>query len=112
MGLSKAATRILQEMCDNEKRRDFYRAEIVQEGLVAYCGYRRISVRSINELLRCTAISEETDGPRMRRYTINDAGRSILRRPQLADELRAAIFGGVGSFTIIRDKLRRLPDEP
>lgn len=78
-------------------------ADIMVEGWKCYCGPEPIHRSTVNSLIRATAISPAYDGGPY--YVINDTGRAIARRPELADEVYAAIIGGKGAFTIIDDKL-------
>lgn len=73
------------------------------EGWKCYCGLTPIHRSTVNSLIRCTAISRAyDDGPY---FVINDTGRAIARRPELADEVYTAIIGGRGSFSIRDDRL-------
>ncbi len=79
---------------------------IVAEGLAVYIGTRRSSWRVINALLRCGALSDRSEtGDTFRRYVINESGRSIIRRPELAGELRDAYLRSDGPFMIQDDRI-------
>lgn len=114
--LSKGAMRVLAELRDLEVKANAQEngdaddwPEIACEGIECYLGHRRIHARTVRSLLECMAISDSAEGS-FHRYTINDTGRAILRRPALADEVMIALCCGQGAFTIDgNDKLVRMP---
>lgn len=96
--MKPGARRVLQELADDDD------CDLVTSGRLAYCGNRPTTLRVVNELLGCMAISiswKETETSIY--YAINDTGRSLLRRPELEGEIYAAIGGG--PFSIIDDKI-------
>lgn len=106
MMLSSGMREVLQMMADADPG-DYYNAEIVCDGLQCYIGSRSTSRRTVTALLRHLAISENRDG-KMARYTINETGRAILRRPEIISEIERALLTG-GSWTIRDDKIVHLP---
>lgn len=84
-------------------------SEIVCEGGICYLGYRRIAYKTVVALLDCTALSVSwRDDQGYTVYKINEVGRSITRRPELAFEVFAWIIGRKGSFTIENDRIKKL----
>jgi hypothetical protein len=96
--LGKSGTAALQSMSDDVD------VDIVQEGSQAYVGNRRTSGSVVKSLLRCMAIKKVEDDGKLARYRISDIGRSILRRPKLADEVYEAVLGRI-PFQIIDDQI-------
>jgi hypothetical protein len=89
---------------------DYSEAEIVCDGLTCYLGDRPISWRTVKALLEVVAISDRSiTGDSGRIFMINDVGRSITRRPELADEVAASLYTGQ-SVTIIDDRIVPLKD--
>ncbi len=87
--MTPGARRVLEELAADED------CDLAQEGRVVYCGTRQTTVRVVNELLEMLAISIlYRDGFKtaFTTYGINDIGRSLLRRPELEDELRKAVY--------------------
>jgi len=70
--------------------------EAVLEGGTAWVGYdHKTSPRTIHRLLRYMALSNVSDDDRgLQRYVINGTGRAYLQRPELADEVLAAVLAG------------------
>lgn len=81
----------------------------MQEGRYVYCGHRPTTVMVVNELLRLAAISilyRDGHPTRTTYYGINDIGRSLLRRPELEDELRKVFSAKKRrAFSVINDKI-------
>lgn len=79
---------------------DDYEPEIVRDGRSCYLGMQRFQSKTLDELLRYTAISsvgEEAKG--LERYVLNSTGRVIVARPALAGEAARALRAG-RPFTI------------
>lgn len=57
------------------------RGELVRDGACVYLDLDRLSVRTLNGLLRLCAISEDTPGGGIERYHINETGRALLLPP-------------------------------
>jgi hypothetical protein len=79
--------------------------DLVCEGGVCYFGSQQVKRKTVDELLRCTAISiswGEIGG--YVAFSINDTGRAIARRPDLEDEVCRALMRG-GAFSIRNDQL-------
>lgn len=98
--MTPGARRVLQDMIEDDE------CDLVVSGRLSYCGYRATTRRVVNELLGFMAISvswQETESSIY--YCVNDTGRAIIRRPDLANEVKAAVLGGKGAFTIKNDKI-------
>lgn len=95
--LTSAQTDILRLMVDTEE-------ELVAEGLVVWVGERRSSRGTLKALLRCCAIKDVSDVKGLQRFAANDAASAILRRPELADEIEAAVMRRL-TFTIRADQV-------
>ena len=97
--MTPAARRVLQKMADDEK------CDLVRDGFSAWCGSTQTTAAVINQLLRCMAISVSWKEGRATYYQINTTGRSILRRPELEQEVISLVFGQKGAFTIRDDRI-------
>ena len=96
--MTPGARRVLQELSNDED------CDLIQEGRLAYCGYRPTTPRIVYELLGCMAISISwKEGTNATYYHINDTGRALLRRPELEREIAVAL--GKGPFSIIDDQI-------
>lgn len=93
--------RCLHDMQVAEAEECFEDAEIVCEGIQCWLGDRQVSYRTVQALLRLLLVSESGDR-QVHRYTLNDCGRGVLRRPALAEEIAHALRAG-GAFTITPD---------
>lgn len=85
--------------------------DLVCEGGICYFGSERVQRSTVEELLRCTAISiswGEIGG--YVAFSINDTGRAIARRPDLEDDVCRALMRG-GSFSIRNDQLVDISNE-
>lgn len=102
MGLRKSAFELLRRMRDEEAAQNWEDAEIVRDGRVAYIGCDRVPRRDLDDLLDVMAVSQRSEPGSMERYAINGTGRGILKRPDLADEVAAAVREG-GAFSITED---------
>lgn len=91
----------LREMKEADEKENFDDAEIACDGLVCYIGARQISRRTVNALLKLTLIKADWSGG-IERYVITETARHVLERPELEDELCAAILNGK-NFTIADD---------
>lgn len=96
--MTPSARRILQDM---ERGSD-----LIREGIIAYCGERRVASRAVSELVWSSAIREvfPSDGP-ARYYELSDMGRRYLRRPELEQEYYDWITSLRGPFTIKDDRI-------
>ncbi len=80
--------------------------DLVCEGGVCWFGAERVRRSTVDHLIRCVAVADVSDeGKGLERYAINCTGRAIARRPELEDEVVAALSKGRGSFTIVDDHL-------
>lgn len=115
--LTSRQMEILKIMFDAEKVEDaettdptevYTRTEIVCDRLSCYLGDIPISWRTIRALLNVVAISDRSiSGDTGRIFRLNDIGRSITRRPELADEVQVSLFQGA-SVTVKDDRLVKL----
>ena len=97
---------VLEDMRTAEQKETYDDAEIVCDGSECWVGLRRISRRTVDGLLRLAAISpEKFDKSSV--YVLNDTGRALLKRPELATELRLALYQG-RSFTIENEHIKYL----
>lgn len=97
--MTPGATKVLQDMAADDN------CDLVREGIAAWCGPRQTTARIVNELLGCVAISVLwKEGPATY-YRINETGMSMLRRPELENEVKRALYSGNGAFTIRDDRL-------
>lgn len=88
---------------------DGYEPELVRDGRQCWLGLERVPGRIIEEGLSYCAISlTSSDGAE--RYAISDIGQSILRRPELAEEVKSALMTGTGSFTVRGDRIVPVDD--
>lgn len=97
--MTPAAVRILKDMIEDEN------CDLVQEGRRAFCGNRQTMVAVINELLRGMAISLEYESDGYRVFSLNETGRAIYRRPELADEIFDHVMNHKGPFQIVGGKI-------
>lgn len=100
--MTPGARRALFELASDEN------CDLVQDGLSVWCGERRSTPRVVLELLRLTAISVSWKEGRATYYHLNDTGRSLLRRPELEEEIAAAYANRSGPFSIVNDRLKPL----
>ncbi len=96
----------LQDLDQAEREDRLEDAEIVCDGIECWLGLRRVSYRTVKSLLRLTALSFSDLGGGQH-YTLNETGRELLKRPELAHDVRLAIFRGK-PFMIVGGKVRRL----
>lgn len=92
--MTPAARKILQDMVGG--------ADLIRDGISAYCGDRAVASRTVTALVWSSAIHEvaPSDGPGARYYEITDMGRRYLRRPELEQEYYEWVSLRRGSFTI------------
>lgn len=96
--MTPGARRVLQAMADDDE------VDLVQSGRLVYCGNKQTNHAVLKQLLNCMAISvtwQETETSIY--YGINATGRSLLRRPELENEIAAYL--GKGPFSVIDDKI-------
>jgi hypothetical protein len=105
-----AYKQILHEMARAEAADELDDAELVCEGLLCFLGERRVSLRSVKKLLQLVAIREDSYSESVHRYTLNDVGRALVRRPELEGEVREALLRGV-NFTVKDDRLVELRED-
>jgi hypothetical protein len=82
-------------------------ADLVRDGIHAYCGSRCVASRTVSALAWSAAIREvaPSNGPGARYYTITEMGRRYLRRPELEQEYHEWVRLRRGSFTIQDDRI-------
>lgn len=81
--------------------------EIVCEGVQCWIGTRQTSWGLVRGLLRLLALKDVSDTKGLQRFTINDTGRAILRRPELENEITYHILKGK-PFTVVNDHIKAL----
>jgi hypothetical protein len=103
--------RVLRGMRDAEVADELDEADIMCDGGQCWRGDDRTSRDTVNRLLGLLLISECSWGGGSEHFTLNDSGRAVLRRPELADELKAAVLEG-RAFTIDADDRIQLLANP
>jgi hypothetical protein len=94
---------VLRKMADEEE-------EMICERNECWVGDHRTTLGICRKLLRIMAIKEVSDTKDgLQRYAINETGHSILRRPELGNEIFYAVFNG-RSFTVREDRIVPLAD--
>lgn len=78
--------------------------EIVAEGIACFVGEERTTWGVVRQLLHCLALSDVSDTKGIKRFVVSSSGEAILRRPDLATEIAAAVLGGI-NFTIRDDRV-------
>jgi len=78
--------------------------DLVREGRAVWLGCERLANRTLDSLIMHVAVSETDGSDLVKRYEVNSTGRAIARRPELADEVLAAIMGRK-AFTIREDRV-------
>lgn len=115
MWLTKACGEVLSEMVTAEARDDLDAAELVCEGAWCWLGERRVHRMTERRLLQIMALRDCTDDPqqKVRRYTINEMGRAVLRRPAVIQDLVRVLIVG-GAWKLNGDQIEMLdgPVEP
>jgi hypothetical protein len=99
--MTPGARRVLEELAADEE------CDLIQEGNVVYCGLRQTTSRVVNELLGMMAIEIlYRDGFRtpITNFGISHIGHSLLRRPELEQELYIALLKRK-PITIINDRI-------
>lgn len=107
--ITRRELEVLRTMAAAEAEGRFEEAEIVTAGRECWLDVELISQKTVIGLLRCMAVSVDSSGGATERYTINAAGRSIARRPELAVEIQNAVLIG-RPFEIEDDHVRFLPE--
>ncbi len=97
--LTPAMLRLLKKMAINSPAEDDGDNEVICEGGICYIGTRRIQRATVDGLLRLCLIAQFDYGAGAEYFCINQTGRSVLRRPELTEELRSALIRGK-PFTI------------
>lgn len=99
---STALLKLLTTM--NGPLEDGYESEVVREGRQCWLGSRRISSRILDEAIICSAVDDISDSKTVKRYVLSEIGRAVLRRPELAEEVTAAILSRQ-QFTVHDDRI-------
>lgn len=110
--MTPATRSVLAAMAAAYECEDYEGAELVCEGWYCYLGERRVHRRTVNNLLSILAVKDESDSGadgHLKRYIISDIGQSILRRPELEDEVTLALLRSK-SFTIKEDRIVWMDD--
>jgi hypothetical protein len=103
--LSRRALEILRLMAESPEGK----GELACEGIQCYLGTVRVHSSTVKQLVRCMAIRRLMPDEGLAYYVISNTGRSILRRPELASEVIAAMLAG-RRFNIRDDRIEDLPD--
>lgn len=103
--ITPAMRQVLEDMHQAEQK-EAYEDAIVCDGIECWIGLRRISRRTVDGLLRLIAISPE-NFDKSSVYILNDTGKAILKRPELAAEIRLALHKG-RPFTIENERVKNL----
>jgi hypothetical protein len=96
--MTPGAMRVLKELAADDRR------DLVEEDGMVYCGYRRTSSRVVRELLCLMAVSVACNTNGFITYAINETGRSLIRRPELEAELKAAMAKRA-AISVINDRI-------
>lgn len=86
---------------------DGYESEVVRDGRQCWLGIERVPGRVLDEAIRCSALERVSGDDKVERYVINGIGRAVLRRPELAGEILAAVLSG-RQFTVRDDRVADL----
>lgn len=108
--MTPAMKRHLAALVAAEGAGDHDGAEIVCEGLSCWRGDDRISRSTVKRMLLLTLISASSVPGCTEVYTVNDAGRAVLRRPELAQELQSALRRGAPFTLGADDRVQALSD--
>jgi hypothetical protein len=73
---------------------DDHDGEVVTSKGQAWIGTTQVSMHTVYSLLWLCCLRDETDGPGLRRYTINGTGRDLLAGYFSVAQLRQAIHAG------------------
>lgn len=110
--LTPAMLRVLEDMRAAEETGELEDAELVCDGRECWRGDHKTSRATVTRLLQLTLVSSSNWSGGSEVMTLNDAGRAVLRRPDLAGELAAALQQGA-PFTIgPDDKLHPMDPKP
>ena len=110
--LTPAMLRVLDGMRAAEERGELEDAELACDGLECWRGDDKTSRATVTRLLQLTLVSPSAWSGGSEVMPLNDAGRAVLRRLDLASELAVALQRGV-SFTIgPDDRLRPMDQRP
>jgi hypothetical protein len=101
--MTPGAKRVLEDL------RDIEDCDLCAEGIYVYCGDRQTTHKVLRELLWLMAVRVTWNEGRSMYYGINETGEALLRRPELEQELKAAIGASArkktGPFSIINDHI-------
>lgn len=90
--LTARATEMLRQMKAAEEREEWEDAELVCDGFDCWLGLDKFSRKTVNVLLRCTAITLVSEPGSSERFTISATGRAILEDPTVADRVFKALI--------------------
>lgn len=106
--LSRRALEVLTILADVERivadLDDDFEIDLVSEGTVVWLGGERLRWATLEQLVRCCAVSDTSEGGSVQRWIINGTGRAIVRRPELHPEVLNAISAGQ-PFRIVDDRV-------
>lgn len=78
--------------------------DILCNGIECWVGDELTNRQTVNDLIMLTAISA-VDGMKEEYYEINETGRALLRRPELARDITIALRVTKKPFTIKNDQV-------
>ncbi len=105
--MKPSSKKCLSTMVQQEALENWLGAELVCDKTTCYLGTKRIYWHTVKELLLLMAIRSVGSEGGVQRYTINSLGRSLLRRPEIEKEIKAAIMQG-GSWTVEENRVVRI----
>lgn len=108
--LTRRAFEVLKIMVECATIDEEFEPEITVDGGQVWLGCERIRRSTLDQLLRVTALKETVSGHGCERWVANDTGAAIVRRPDLAGEVFAALFGGK-NFTVRDDRVVYLSED-
>lgn len=88
---------------------DDINAEIVSEGIQVMLGYNHLSWKTLNAFIDHVVVSLDEIGGAMKRWTINESGLLVAKKPELSDKLWLMLRQGK-PFTNTGDDFVELPD--
>lgn len=102
--MTPALHRMLTLMKEAEAREDYEDAEAVADGLEVWVGDQRFHWKTLRQGLSLVTLRDVSDEKGARRYTINETGQLLLRRPDQEDAVRRMLLAG-GAWTIRGDEI-------
>ena len=95
MALTKRQLEVLQQMAAAYLREDWDEAEIAEEGIETWLGGERIGRITLKAFIDHTLVSaDDFCSSGFQRWSINDTGLLVARKPEMADPIWLALRGG------------------